>query len=284
MSGKVSAGPPPCDQPLSATTVSRRIGNRSSGSFTARLDAESPCRTLPHERQLPWGREVGNNSHTEETMSQLTLQFLAEQLALGEELLAGRGSMYEPQDLPGRYGRVVKAIDRILEIANCESAMAGGWAVWRHGFFGRMTQDIDIVLPAARIEEFLRIAAVSGFDTLPQSPGRWPKLWHRETGVKVDILPEGARPGMPDKLAPTTIPAPAALGAKGTKLRYVPLVSLIELKLAAGRLRDEYDVVELIRENLDQVPVIRQHLSQVHSDYVAAFNQLVEQARTQVDQ
>jgi hypothetical protein len=53
---------------------------------------------------------------------------------------------------------------------------------------------------------------------------------------------------------------------------------LIELKLAAGRARDESDVVELIRANTAQVETIRQHLGQVHPDYPAAFDRLVQRA------
>src|SRR5215208_5447948 len=117
-----------------------------------------------------------------------TLEWVAEQLALADELLAGRDRMFEPQDLPGRYGRVVRALDHLLQAVGSEAVLGGGWAVWRHGFHGRMTQDVDIALPADRIDEFLRAAAMSGFDPLPQPPGRWPKLMHKETGIKVDIL------------------------------------------------------------------------------------------------
>ncbi len=46
-------------------------------------------------------------------MNAVTLAFLQENLELGELLLAGRGSMFEPQDLPGRYGRVVAAVDHL---------------------------------------------------------------------------------------------------------------------------------------------------------------------------
>src|SRR5437879_5282951 len=127
-------------------------------------------------------------------MNVVTLEFLTEQLALGEQLLVGRGTMFEPQDLPGRYGSVVQAIDQVLQAMSCESVLAGGWAVWHHGFFGRMTQDIDIVLPSDRIEEFIRVAAVSGFEPLPRTEGHWPKVRHKDTDVKVNILPEGARP------------------------------------------------------------------------------------------
>src|SRR5688572_2795168 len=114
-------------------------------------------------------------------MPTVTPNLLSEQLELADQLLAGRDTMLEPQDLPGRYGCVVKAVDRVLHVANCEAVLRGGWAVWRHGFIGRVTQDVDIVLAADRVDEFLRVASVSGFEVLPQRPGRWPKVMHKDT-------------------------------------------------------------------------------------------------------
>src|SRR5262245_13093177 len=176
-----------------------------------------------------------------------TSEFLTERLELADQLLAGRDSMREPQDLPGRYGRVVKAIDHVLQATNIPAVVGGGWAVLHHGYFGRLTRDIDIALPADRIDEFRQVAAVSGFDLLPIIPGRWPKLLHRETKIQVDILPEGARPGTADKLAPTTIPHPNQMGARPGILHYIDLPSLVVLKLAAGRTKDDGDVEELLR-------------------------------------
>jgi len=182
--------------------------------------------------------------------------------------------MLTPQDLPGRYGRVVKAVDHLLDVMQCPSVLAGGWAVWRHGFVGRVTEDIDIVLPAERIEEFMRLAGVSGFEVLPQPEGRWPKARHKDTDIKVDILPENARPGTAARLAPTTI-------RKGATLVYVNLPALVELKIAAGRIGDEHDVAELVRANPDQVEAIRRHLASIHADYVKVFDALVQRARGQ---
>jgi hypothetical protein len=213
-----------------------------------------------------------------------TLEFLTEQIELAEQLTAGRDTMLKPQDLPGRWGRVVKSVDHILRSMACESVLAGGWAVWRHGYEGRMTQDVDIVLPKDRIEEFLRVASVAGFEILPQPEGRWPKCRHKETGVKLDILPEGARPGSASRPAPTTIPHPMKLGGGPPPLPYISLAGLVELKLAAGRARDEADVIELMRARPDQVEALRDHLASVHPDYVAAFDRLVERARDQEDQ
>ncbi len=217
-------------------------------------------------------------------MRTVTLELLTQQLELGEQLRAGRGRMFDPQDLPGRYGRVVRAIDRLLELLGCESVVAGGWAVWHHGYVARLTQDIDIVLPANALDEFLRLAAVWGFEVLPQPEGRWPKIRHKETDLLVDFLPEGGRPGTAARPAPTTIAHPRLLGAAGPLLRYIRLPSLVELKLAAGRARDESDVTELIRANAEQVSTIRAHLAGVHPDYVREFDRLVERARQQEDQ
>ncbi|MDA1055491.1 MAG: hypothetical protein O3C40_34255 [Planctomycetota bacterium] len=206
------------------------------------------------------------------------LEFLREQVGISEQLWAGKDTMLEPQDLPGRYGRVVSSLDRVLGTLNCPAVLAGGWAVWRHGYFGRMTQDLDIVLPNDRIQEFLAVSAVSGFQVLSPTPGRWPKVVHKETGIQVDILPEGERPGTTTKPAPTTIPAPTGIGASGAALRYVGLMPLVELKLAAGRGRDEADVIELIRVNKGRVDDIRRHLETVHPDYVQKFDELLARA------
>ena len=216
-------------------------------------------------------------------MAAVTLETLTDRLELADQLRAQRETMLNPQDLPGRFGRVVKAVDRLLGIMHCPSVLAGGWAVWRHGFVGRVTQDVDIVLPADQVEEFMRLAAVAGFESLPQIEGRWPKARHKDTDVTVDILPENARPGTSARPAPTTIRHPLAMGAVGETLAYVDLSALVELKIAAGRIKDEYDVVELIRANPEQVGNIRQHLASIHPDYAKAFDELVQKAAAQED-
>jgi hypothetical protein len=208
---------------------------------------------------------------------QIIAETLSQQLQLADMLLAGRASMLEPQDLPGRYGRVVKALDQVLRACDCESVVGGGWAVWRHGYVGRVTQDIDIALPADHVDDFLQAASVSGFELLAQPAGRWPKLRHQETGIEVDVLPEGGRPGTVQRPAPTTIPHPQQMGGVRGALKYMSLASLIELKLAAGRLRDEADVLELARENRSSLEELNRHLAAVHPKYAARFQELIDQ-------
>lgn len=209
----------------------------------------------------------------------MTLDYLTERLQLADDLRLGRKGVLEPQDLPGTYGRVVKAIDRVLAASGCQAVLAGGWAVWRYGYVGRVTQDVDIALAENQVEEFFRVATMAGFERLPTDPGRWPKLRHKDTNIEVDILPEGGRPGTASRMAPTTIPHPSGLGAEGTMLRYVSLPALIKLKLAEGRARDESDIVELVRANPDPVGAIREHLRKAHLDYLQSFDRLVQRGR-----
>lgn len=216
-------------------------------------------------------------------MPVLTIEHLTEQLELADEMRVGRDQMLEPQDLPGRFGRVIRAVDHLLKAMHCPAVVAGGWAVWRHGYIGRVTEDVDIVLPADRIDEFLTAATFGGFERLVVQPGNWPKVRHKESDIKVDILPEGATPGTVTRLAPTTIPHPDRLGALVGSLRYIDLAGLVELKLAAGRARDESDVVELIRANPDQVESVRQHLADVHPQYSAQFDRLRFEASELMD-
>jgi hypothetical protein len=67
------------------------------------------------------------------------------------------------------------------------------------------------------------------------------------------------------------------MGADGPALRYVLLPALIE-KLAAGRARDEADIIDLIRANPDKLGSIRAHLKTVHPPYAEEFDRLTERA------
>jgi hypothetical protein len=119
---------------------------------------------------------------------------------------------------------------------------------------------------------------VAGFHVLHVPEGRWPKVQHKDTDITVDILPEGKRPGTANRPAPTLIGHPNQMGGTASKLQYIDLASLIELKLAAGRTKDELDVIELLRAKPDCLDTVRQHLVKVHADYVTTFNALAARA------
>ena len=98
--------------------------------------------------------------------------------------------MSQPSDLPGRFGRTVRDIERLLRATAVPAAVAGGWSVWHHGYVGRVTEDVDIVIPQCGEADLLINAPLFGFDLVPGNPGSWPKLLHQETGIRVDLMPE----------------------------------------------------------------------------------------------
>ena len=97
-------------------------------------------------------------------------------------------------------------------------------------------------------------------------------------------IPEGERPGIASKRAPTTIRHPAQMGGTRATLHYITLPSLIELKIAAGRVQDQADVIALVRANPEKIESIRQHLCTIHADYVSEFERLVDRAQKQEDE
>ena len=56
-------------------------------------------------------------------MAQMSIAELTERLELVDQLYFGRNEMLEPQDLPGRYGRAIKAIDHLAEITKCPTVV-----------------------------------------------------------------------------------------------------------------------------------------------------------------
>lgn len=183
-----------------------------------------------------------------------------------------------PRDLPGRYGRAVKDLERLLTAAQAMAVVAGGWAVWRHGYAGRVTEDVDIVVAQDKVDTLKQLAGVCGFDYFDPPTGRWPKLQHRETGIEVDILPELGIPGTTSRPAPMPIGHPSRYQAEDDSLGYISLNGLIELKLGAGRAKDIADLIELIKGNPKRLPEVQEYLASIHPNYLRQFQQLIVQA------
>lgn len=183
-----------------------------------------------------------------------------------------------PRDLPDRYGKTIKDLERLLLAAEALSVVAGGWAVWRHGYAGRVTEDVDIVVAQKDINRLQDLASSFGFDFFVAPPGRWPKMLHRTTGIDVDLLPEHGIPGTQSQPAPVAIGNPNRYEADSGSLAFIPLSGLIELKLGAGRAKDIADVVELIKVHPADLESVLLHLATIHPGYVERFSELIRQA------
>ncbi|MBI3462421.1 MAG: hypothetical protein HY000_05085 [Planctomycetes bacterium] len=180
----------------------------------------------------------------------------------------------------GSHGRVLRDVERILQSLRVSGAVVGGLAVIHHGYH-RFTRDVDIVLPAEAVREFLRLAPLCGFRVARRDRYGWHALVHKETGMDLHLVPEHAKPR---RGAPTRIPGPHDLGVSGIGLGFPTLERLVELKLASGRLRDQADVVELLKEHWGERTGIRKHLSKVHPELAKQFDLLVTQAQREREQ
>jgi hypothetical protein len=93
-------------------------------------------------------------------------------------------------------------------------------------------------------------------------------------GVQIDVLVTGLFPGS-GKPGPIAYPDPSDVGETISDIRFLDLATLIQLKLAAGRLKDVTDVVELIRANdLDE-----SFLPHLHESVREGFLEYLEERR-----
>jgi hypothetical protein len=143
--------------------------------------------------------------------------------------------------------RALTKLLQTLEAAHIPYAIAGAMALNEYGY-RRVTVDVDVLLTQAGLEDLKKQVLGRGYvEKFPGSRG----LRDTENGVNVDILVAGEYPG-DGKPKPVVFPDPVAVARRGSHGAFLPLETLIELKLASGmsaphRLKDLADVLELIR-------------------------------------
>jgi len=126
-------------------------------------------------------------------------------------------------------------------------AVVGGMALVAHGYI-RTTEDVNVLVTPDGLRRIRRELEGRGY--LPAFGGSR-RLRDTRSGVRIKFVLAGQFPG-DGKPKAVAFPEPAAVAVDIDGIRYVPLPTLIELKLASGmtnpgRLRDLADVQELIR-------------------------------------
>lgn len=147
-------------------------------------------------------------------------------------------------------GPVQESLQRIATRLNelgVSYAIVGGMALFRHGF-RRYTEDVDILVTPEGLQKIH--GALEGLGYVAPFAGSR-NLRDAASGVKIEFLTTGGFPG-DGKPKPVAFPDPAQAFTEMDGIRYAPLTTLIELKLASGmtspnRLRDLADVQDLIR-------------------------------------
>jgi hypothetical protein len=126
-------------------------------------------------------------------------------------------------------------------------AIAGALALNEYGY-RRATEDIDVLLTSSGLLRLQQSAIGHGY--LLKFPG---SRGMRDVAhnVVIDVLIAGEYPG-DGKPKAVVFPDPSAVARAGARGMYLPLSTLIELKLASGmsslhRLRDLSDVMALVR-------------------------------------
>ena len=136
---------------------------------------------------------------------------------------------------------------RVLEEEQIPYAIAGAMALNEYGY-RRVTTDVDVLLTKAGLAKLkARVLGRGYLEKFPGSKG----LKDTENGVNIDILVAGDYPG-DGQPKPVAFPDPERVALRGERGAFLPLPTLIELKLASGmtaphRLKDLADVLELVR-------------------------------------
>jgi hypothetical protein len=138
-----------------------------------------------------------------------------------------------------------KITQRLAEI-NVDYAVAGGMALYKHGF-RRYTEDVDILVTPDGLATLHEALDGLGY-VRPFAASK--NLRDTETGVRIDFIISGQYPG-DGKPGPVAFPIPHEVAARYDNMQIVSLERLIELKLASGkapgRRKDLGDVQELIK-------------------------------------
>lgn len=155
-----------------------------------------------------------------------------------------------------------------LEKANIPYAIMGGMAVVAHKH-KRATNDVDVLMTVEGYADFRKRFVPKNYTKSEEKARRFVDKLNT---ITVDVLVTGLFPGT-GQPGPIAFPDPKAVSTTINKVRHINLVTLIQLKLAAGRHRDFGDVVDLIRANdLGESFADRLHPS-VRNDYIECLEE-----------
>jgi hypothetical protein len=168
----------------------------------------------------------------------------------------------------GREHKTMRRLVKKLEKAKIPYAIMGGMAVNAHKY-ERTTKDVDVLLTREGFEKFRERFVPRDYDPDRKRSRRFHDRGHR---TNIDILITGLFPGS-GKPGPVAFPDPADVFLEMGGIRFVDLITLIQLKLAARRHQDFADVVNLINaHNLDDSFVENLHTS-LRSDYIECLEE-----------
>ena len=175
------------------------------------------------------------------------------------------------------FSRALEALDRVAAEVG-PVAIVGGLAGIHHRALVT-TLDIDIVVAAHQIDEFLSAAERHGLAVKQRSQQGWHILEYQDPdgAVPIHIVPEGQKTPRDPAQAPP-VPSPQSLGVE-QGLGYASFAGWAVLKLVANREKDRYHLIEALKQaDQQQVSEVVVALRRLPANYLKEFERLVRAA------
>ena len=180
-----------------------------------------------------------------------------------------------------QFTRALEALERLAAAIDAPLALVGGLA----GIYHRAmvtTLDIDVVVPADKLDAVITQAAQCGLLVKHASDDGWHRLaFADEQGeVAIEIVPAGRKSPRDPAYAPPT-PGPRELGVE-RGLGYASFAGWVALKLVANRDKDRYHLIEALKQagEMDVASVVVR-LRSLDPSYLKEFQRLVEAAEAE---
>lgn len=181
-------------------------------------------------------------------------------------------------DQESMFSKALATLRVLSQKENIPLAIVGGLAAIHHGY-ERLTKDIDVVVRSGNLDVLTRVAPQYRIKVIWKDPEGWHKL--QCEGVPIDVVPEGRKPR---KDAPTVIPGPEQLGVRAGA-GYAAIAGWMETKLGSYRVQDRADVVQVMKVTPPAtLKKIRKHVDKVHPIYVQRFDELLAEAKEEMEQ
>lgn len=176
------------------------------------------------------------------------------------------------------FSRAMAVLEGLAEGLDAPIAVVGGLAAIHHGV-QVTTLDIDVVIPADKLDAILAEAPRQGLRVKRESAQGWHKFVYEDSdgNVEIEVIPAGGRsPRDPDD-APE-IPSPQALGVD-EGLGYASFAGWAVMKLVASRDKDRYHLIEALKHAKQaDVAAIVQWLRPLPPRYLRELQRLMRAA------
>jgi hypothetical protein len=163
-------------------------------------------------------------------------------------------------EMAPRIAAALKGVTEALDAAGIDYALIGGLAVGVYGH-ERATKDIDLLISRQDIKKFAGEFVASDIDVIQG----------KHAGVRIDYI----FPAKHEDFLDDSVPG----GTNADGVAVVAPAPLIYMKLVAGRLRDQDDVIRLLRAGKIDLDKVRAYLEKHAPQLIDDFDSYATEAK-----